>query len=78
MCNMSLTDSTQVKKAIFLHELFLFRDYGLMRQSYFFLVISETDTMYGGVSAFPKSSTIVTGLKAKKMYKGYTAKQLYE
>lgn len=34
--------------------------------------------MFGGVSAFPKSSTIVTGLKAKKVYKGYTAKQLYE
>ncbi|XP_012255843.2 39S ribosomal protein L50, mitochondrial [Athalia rosae] len=34
----------------------------------------ETDTMFGGKSAFPKSSTIVTGLKYKKKYAGYTAK----
>ncbi|XP_059483788.1 uncharacterized protein LOC132201566 [Neocloeon triangulifer] len=33
----------------------------------------ETDTMFGGVSAFPGSSTIVTGLKYKKKYKGYIA-----
>ncbi|XP_021942307.1 39S ribosomal protein L50, mitochondrial isoform X2 [Zootermopsis nevadensis] len=33
----------------------------------------ETDTMFGGISAFPKSSTIVTGLKYKKKYKGYDA-----
>lgn len=33
----------------------------------------ETDTMFGGVSAFPLSSTIVTGLKYKKKYKGYVA-----
>jgi len=29
----------------------------------------ETDTMFGGISAFPRSSTIVTGLRAKKKYK---------
>ncbi|XP_071446898.1 large ribosomal subunit protein mL50 [Hetaerina americana] len=34
----------------------------------------DTDVMFGGVSAFPKSSTIVTGLKYKKKYKGYKAK----
>ncbi|KAJ8883466.1 hypothetical protein PR048_015310 [Dryococelus australis] len=34
----------------------------------------ETDTMFGGISAFPKSSTIVTGLKYKKKYKGYVVK----
>jgi hypothetical protein len=34
-----------------------------------FTYVSETDTMLGGVSAFPGSS-IVTGLKYKK-YKGY-------
>lgn len=34
----------------------------------------ETDTMHGGVSAFPKRSTIVTGLKYKKKYAGYTVK----
>uniref|UniRef100_A0A182KA93 Uncharacterized protein n=1 Tax=Anopheles christyi TaxID=43041 RepID=A0A182KA93_9DIPT len=28
----------------------------------------ETDTMFGGKSAFPKSSTVVTGLKYKKKY----------
>ncbi|XP_067004047.1 large ribosomal subunit protein mL50 [Anabrus simplex] len=34
----------------------------------------DTDTKFGGVSAFPKSSTIVTGLLYKKKYKGYKAK----
>lgn len=34
----------------------------------------ETDTMFGGISAFPHSSTIVTGLKSKKKYKGYKVK----
>ena len=34
----------------------------------------ETDTRFNGVSAFPQSSTIVTGLKYKKKYAGYTAK----
>ena len=33
----------------------------------------ETDTMFNGVSAFPKSSTLVTGLKTKKKYAGYKA-----
>lgn len=33
----------------------------------------DTDTKFGGISAFPKSSTIVTGLKAKEKYKGYDA-----
>ncbi|XP_077510507.1 mitochondrial ribosomal protein L50 [Amblyomma americanum] len=33
----------------------------------------ETDTFFGGVSAYPGTSTIVTGLKAKKKYKGYVA-----
>ncbi|XP_058832122.1 large ribosomal subunit protein mL50 [Topomyia yanbarensis] len=35
----------------------------------------ETDTMFGGKSAFPKSSTIVTGLKYKDKYRGHTAKK---
>ncbi|XP_037044582.1 39S ribosomal protein L50, mitochondrial [Bradysia coprophila] len=34
----------------------------------------ETDTMFGGQTAFPKRSTIVTGLKYKKKYKGHVAK----
>lgn len=34
----------------------------------------DTDTKFGGRSAFPKSSTVVTGLKYKDKYKGYTAK----
>ncbi|CAG0916044.1 unnamed protein product [Notodromas monacha] len=34
----------------------------------------QTDTMFGGVSAFPGSSTIVTGLKARLKYAGYKAK----
>ncbi len=33
----------------------------------------DTDTMFNGVSAFPKSSTIVSGLKTKKKYKGFDA-----
>ncbi|KAL3227701.1 hypothetical protein MRX96_003668 [Rhipicephalus microplus] len=33
----------------------------------------ETDTFFGGVNAYPGTSTIVTGLKAKKKYKGYTS-----
>jgi len=31
----------------------------------------DTDTLFGGVTAFPGSSTIVTDLAAKKKYKGY-------
>ncbi|CAG9838727.1 unnamed protein product [Diabrotica balteata] len=31
---------------------------------------ADTDTMFGGKTAFPKSSTIVTGLKYKDKYKG--------
>uniref|UniRef100_A0A023FRT7 Large ribosomal subunit protein mL50 n=1 Tax=Amblyomma parvum TaxID=251391 RepID=A0A023FRT7_AMBPA len=33
----------------------------------------ETDTFFGGVNAYPGTSTIVTGLKAKKKYKGYVS-----
>lgn len=32
----------------------------------------DTDTKFGGVTAFPKSSTIVTSLKLKKKYKGHS------
>ncbi|XP_058463075.1 large ribosomal subunit protein mL50 [Malaya genurostris] len=35
----------------------------------------ETDTMFGGKTAFPKSSTIVTGLKYKDKYRGHVAKK---
>ncbi|XP_053685537.1 uncharacterized protein LOC128735079 [Sabethes cyaneus] len=35
----------------------------------------ESDTMFGGKSAFPKSSTIVTGLKYKDKYRGHIAKK---
>ncbi|RXG62045.1 39S ribosomal protein L50, mitochondrial [Armadillidium vulgare] len=34
----------------------------------------ETDTKFGGISAFPESSTIVSDLKSKKKYHGYKAK----
>jgi large subunit ribosomal protein L50 len=34
----------------------------------------ETDTMFNGVSAFPQSNTVVTGLKYKKKYAGYYSK----
>ncbi|XP_026329817.1 39S ribosomal protein L50, mitochondrial [Hyposmocoma kahamanoa] len=35
----------------------------------------DKDTLFNGKSAFPQSSTIVTGLKYKKKYEGYTAKR---
>ncbi|KAF4514019.1 UNVERIFIED_CONTAM: hypothetical protein B566_EDAN018664 [Ephemera danica] len=35
----------------------------------------DTDTMFGGISAFPKSSTIVTGLRYKDKYPGHVAKK---
>ncbi|XP_042859985.1 uncharacterized protein LOC122245916 [Penaeus japonicus] len=34
----------------------------------------ETDTLFGGVSAFTKDSTVVSGLKTKKKYPGHTAR----
>ncbi|CAG9773766.1 unnamed protein product [Ceutorhynchus assimilis] len=34
----------------------------------------DTDTKFGGVTAFPESSTLVTGLKYKDKYKGHTQK----
>jgi hypothetical protein len=34
--------------------------------------------MFGGVSAFPNSSTVVTSIQYKKKYKGYTAKKFHE
>lgn len=37
----------------------------------------ETDTMFGGVSAFPRRSTVVTGLSYKKKYAGYKSKPLW-
>jgi hypothetical protein len=35
----------------------------------------ETDTFFGSVTAFPKRDTIVSGLKAKKLYKSVKAKK---
>lgn len=37
----------------------------------------ETDTKFGGVTAFPGSSTLVTGLKYKDKYKGHNQKLQY-
>ncbi|XP_076661198.1 mitochondrial ribosomal protein L50 [Halictus rubicundus] len=37
----------------------------------------DTDTMFGGKTAFPKSSTIVTGLKSKKKYPGHQQEDPY-
>lgn len=34
----------------------------------------DTDTMFGGQTAFPKSHTIVTGLKYKEKYRSLKAK----
>lgn len=38
---------------------------------------SDTDTKFDGVTAFPGSSTIVTGLKYKDKYKGHKQKLQY-
>lgn len=38
----------------------------------------DTDTMFEGVTAFPRSSNLVTGLKTKKKYKGFTTLSPYE
>ncbi|CAG5051050.1 unnamed protein product [Parnassius apollo] len=35
----------------------------------------DKDTLFNGQSAFPKSSTIVTGLKTRRKYEGYSAKR---
>lgn len=35
----------------------------------------DTDTMFNGISAFPKSSTIVSGLTTRKKYAGYEAQR---
>lgn len=35
----------------------------------------ETDTMFNGISAFPQSSNLVTGLKTRKKYTGFTTKK---
>jgi len=37
----------------------------------------DTDTHFGGLTAFPKSSTIITGLRSKKKYKGFEAKRIW-
>lgn len=33
----------------------------------------DEDTKFGGITAFPKSSTIISGLLTKKKYKGFNA-----
>uniref|UniRef100_A0A1Y1MDP8 Large ribosomal subunit protein mL50 n=1 Tax=Photinus pyralis TaxID=7054 RepID=A0A1Y1MDP8_PHOPY len=35
----------------------------------------ETDTKFGGITAFPRSSTIVSGLKYKEKYKGHQQRE---
>ena len=37
--------------------------------------VAETDTMFKGQTAFNRSSTLVTGLKYKKKYKGHVQSQ---
>lgn len=49
----------------------VFRCTSACYKNYAFL---ETDTKFGGVTAFPESSTIVTGLKYKNKYKGHEQK----
>lgn len=38
---------------------------------------TDTDTLFGGKTAFPKSSTIVSGLKYKKKYPGHRQENPY-
>lgn len=38
----------------------------------------DTDTMFGGKSAFPERSCIVTGIKYRKKYPGYVAERRRE
>ncbi|VVC29627.1 Hypothetical protein CINCED_3A019577 [Cinara cedri] len=38
----------------------------------------ETDLLFDGVTAFPRSSNLVTGLKTKKKYKGFTTTSPYK
>ena len=38
----------------------------------------DTDTKFGGVTAFPKSSTLVTGLKTREKYKGHYQGNIWE
>ncbi|KAF5291459.1 hypothetical protein FQR65_LT01770 [Abscondita terminalis] len=37
----------------------------------------ETDTMFNGITAFPRSSTIVSGLKYKGKYKGHEQRETW-
>ncbi|KAK5641735.1 hypothetical protein RI129_010282 [Pyrocoelia pectoralis] len=37
----------------------------------------ETDTKFGGITAFPRSSTIVSGLKYKEKYKGHKQRETW-
>lgn len=37
----------------------------------------ETDTKFGGVTAFPRSATIVSGLKYKDKYKGHEQRETW-
>lgn len=37
----------------------------------------DTDTKFGGITAFPESSTLVTGLRYKDKYKGHIQKEKY-
>ncbi|RZF40529.1 hypothetical protein LSTR_LSTR000408 [Laodelphax striatellus] len=38
----------------------------------------DTDVMFKGKSVFPKSSLLVTGLRTRKKYKGFTTKSPYD
>jgi hypothetical protein len=39
---------------------------------FIFFQSTETDKLFDGNSAFPQSATLVTGLKYKSKYRGYT------
>lgn len=42
------------------------------------LLILDTDKLFGGQTAFPESSTLVTGLKYKNKYQGFTPEKKYD
>lgn len=65
--------SLKIYNLIFLiAEWTLIREWSKGNTNYTFIFIfADTDKMFGGKSAFPKSDTIVTGLKYKDKYPGH-------
>lgn len=52
-------------KLLYIYDIFV----QVYKWQYFFFI--DTDTLFSGKTAFPKSSTFVTGIKYKKKYPGH-------